>query len=249
MLPSQKRLEACDGAILQPHDGLEQHLHFVAVERLPEIALHREMVAACPSAWSGGKPRCDRRPGVSHATWRSRSCGTPLRGRAAICGSWSAMPMEAVRKISRSRVGDRRRHGAPHHVGEGDDAIGLALREQDEGELVPGNAGQRILRPQQPAEAARTASAGWNRRPRSPTASLTALNWSMSSTRTVGPERIVLAAGQRRLQAGRRRVGGWAGRSGCHGPHRAAAAPRRSSASVTSDEGADDSASPRRRSR
>ena len=43
--------------------------------------------------------------------------------------------------------------GAPDHVGEGEDAIGLALGEQHDGELVAGNAGQRILRLQQPAQA------------------------------------------------------------------------------------------------
>ena len=37
----------------------------------------------------------------------------------------------------------------------GDDAIRLALGQQHDGELVAGNARQRVLRPQQPAQAAR----------------------------------------------------------------------------------------------
>ena len=51
--------------------------------------------------------------------------------------------------------GDRRRDGAADHVGEGDDAVGIALGEQDHGELVAVERGERVLRLEEPPEPAR----------------------------------------------------------------------------------------------
>ena len=83
------------------------------------------------------------------------------------------------------RIGDRRRDGAPDHLGEADDAVGLPLREQDHGEFVAGDAGQRVLRPQQTAE--RRASVSRMESPAErPTDSLTCLKRSRSMTSTVG---------------------------------------------------------------
>ena len=139
-----------------------------------------ELVAAVRSAWSAGTPRCGRRRGAWHAPWRSRrSCSISSR-RAAICGSCRAMPIEAVRKISRSAkvigvVIARRTMSAKR-----DDPVGLALRQQDDRELVAGDARQRVLRLQQPARGDATGSAGSSRRPHRPTASLTCLKRSRS---------------------------------------------------------------------
>ena len=102
MIPAQHRLEARDGAVLQAHDRLEQHLHLVAVERLAQVGLHRETVAAVGAHGRAGTPRSGRRRGAWHATMAISALRSTSSRRAAICGSWRARPMEAVRKISRS---------------------------------------------------------------------------------------------------------------------------------------------------
>ena len=51
--------------------------------------------------------------------------------------------------------GDRRRDGAADQLRKGQDALGIALRDDDHREDVAADSRQRILCPQQPAEAAR----------------------------------------------------------------------------------------------
>ena len=65
-----------------------------------------------------------------------------------------AMPIEAVRKISRLAERDRRAQRPADGLGEGGDALRLALREQDERELVAGEPRQRVLRLEQAGEPA-----------------------------------------------------------------------------------------------
>ena len=62
------------------------------------------------------------------------------------------MPIEAVRKISRSLKVIGRAQRFAQRLGEGDDALGFALRQEDERELVAGEPRQRVLRLEQPAE-------------------------------------------------------------------------------------------------
>ena len=52
-------------------------------------------------------------------------------------------------------VRHRRRQRAPDHLGEGHHPVRVALGEEDDAEAVAGDARQRVLRAQQPAEAAR----------------------------------------------------------------------------------------------
>ena len=101
MLPAQQGFEAGDGAILQPHDGLEQHPHFVAIESLAQIALHREMVA--PVRPHGRAEYLDAVAALALGM-RHGDLGVAEHSsrRAAICGSCRDRPMDAVRKISRS---------------------------------------------------------------------------------------------------------------------------------------------------
>ena len=44
MVPAQQRLEARDGAILQPHDRLEEGLDLAAAERPLQIRFERQPV-------------------------------------------------------------------------------------------------------------------------------------------------------------------------------------------------------------
>ena len=46
MIPAQQRFEARDGAVLQPHDRLEEDFHLVAVERAAQIGFERQTVGA-----------------------------------------------------------------------------------------------------------------------------------------------------------------------------------------------------------
>ena len=52
MAPARQRLEAGDGAVLEPHDRLEQHVDLAALERVAQIV---GRASAGPSA-------CDRMP-------------------------------------------------------------------------------------------------------------------------------------------------------------------------------------------
>ena len=65
------------------------------------------------------------------------------------------MPIEAVRKISFSPSVIGARERAAHRLGEGGDALRLALRDEQEGELVAGKPRQRVLRLEQAGEAPR----------------------------------------------------------------------------------------------
>ena len=154
MVPAQHRLEARDGAVLEPHDRLEQHLDLAAVERPAQIALQRDAVAA---VGAHGRPEhldavAALALGVHHGDLGVLQHLVAARGDLRIVEGEADRGGEEHLALGE---GDRRRHRAPDHVGEGDDAVRLALGKQDDGELVAGDARQGVLRLQQAAEPAR----------------------------------------------------------------------------------------------
>ena len=165
MIPAHQRLEARHGAVLQPDDGLEQHLDLAALER-PAAGPSPARAGRCAArAWRGGTPRSGRRPGAWRASSRSRRCAARPRRAEDRLGSGRAMPVEAVRKISRSpNITGVATHAADRHP-PACDALRLALGHEQQCELVAGDAGQRILRLQQPPETAghgeQDGIAGW----------------------------------------------------------------------------------------
>ena len=150
MIPAQHRLEARDGAVLEAHDRLEQHLHLVAVERLAQVGFHREMVAAVGAHGRAEHldPVAALALGMGHGDLGVAQHLLAPRGDLRIVEGEADGGGEEDLAL---RIGDRRRDRAADHVGEGDDAVGLALGEQDDGELVARDARQRILRLEQAA--------------------------------------------------------------------------------------------------
>ena len=154
MIPAHQRLETGDGTVLEPDDRLVHHLDFIALDRLAQVALQRQPVVAV------GAHRRDEDLdavaalplGVGHG-----ELGILQRVVLAGDGRWIEQ-----REPDRGRQhdlalgeGDRRRDGPAHQLRQRQDALGVALRDQDHREGVAADSGQRILRPQQPAEPAR----------------------------------------------------------------------------------------------
>ena len=150
MIPAQHRLEAGDGPVLQAHDRLEQHLHLVAVDRMAKVGFHREMVAAV-----GAHGRAEHLDPVAAVAARmghgdlgvAQHLLAPRGDLRIVEGDADGGGEEDLAL----RIGERGRHHAADHVGEGDDAVGLALGEQDDGEFVARDARQGILRLEQAA--------------------------------------------------------------------------------------------------
>ncbi len=154
MVPAQQRLEAGDGAVLEPHDRLEQDLDLAAVDGAPQVALEGE-----PIAGLGPHRRPEHLDAVAAMALRMhhRDLGVlehllaPSRGLALV----EHQPDRGGQEDLALLEGDRRRRRAPNHVGEADDPVGIVLRHQDDPELVAVDAGERVVRLQEPAEATR----------------------------------------------------------------------------------------------
>ena len=100
MVPARQRLEAGDGAILEPHDRLIEDGDLVALDRAPQIGLDRQPVGfARPH---GRFEHVDAIAAVALGMIH-RELGV-LEISSPRCGSLSpsANPIEPVRKISRS---------------------------------------------------------------------------------------------------------------------------------------------------
>ena len=136
MIPARQRLETGNGAILQPHDRLVEHLDLLALDGAAQFRFHGQpvglarahgrledfdAVAADPLGVIHGELGVlEHFLGVARLVFGERQ---PDRG-----GDEDFAVVEA----------DRRAQGAAHGLGEGHDARGLAFRQQDQGELVAG---------------------------------------------------------------------------------------------------------------
>ena len=165
MVPAQQRLEAGDGAILEPHDRLEEHLDLAALQRAAQLGLERQPVGALRRASTGGTPRCDCR----RRAWRERmaiSASSSMSSRSGCsCGSNRAMPIE-----TRERdlpVGEASPASPARGARESASVItwsACGLGDENDGESVAGDARQRVLRLQEARRADARWSAGSNRR-------------------------------------------------------------------------------------
>ncbi len=130
---------------------MEQHPHLVALDRLAQVAFEHEPVGALGAHM--GAEHLDAVAalalGLDH-----RDLGVLQHLVALLAALVQGEADGDGEEDLPIGVGDRRRDGPLDHAGEGEDPVGVALREQDHRELVAGEAGERILWPQQPAEAA-----------------------------------------------------------------------------------------------
>ena len=159
MVPAQQRLEAGDGAVLQPHDRLEEDLDLAAVERPAQIGLERDRSERCVRM--AGRNISMRLPP------RRLACASRFR-RPSACPrglAWQLRVEERDADRARSaRSRGRRRSPACSSarridVGEAADRAPCSCSDtSSSGELIAGDARQRILRLEQPAEAARQVS-------------------------------------------------------------------------------------------
>ena len=154
MIPAQQRLEAGDGAILQPHDRLEIDLDLAARERAAQIGLERQPVGAL---------RAHARPehldaiaaavlGVAHGDLGVLEHVVALGVQLRIEQGDADRGRQADLALGE---GDRRRQRAAHGLGELHDMFGIGFGNDDDRERVAGNAGQRVLRLQQARQPAR----------------------------------------------------------------------------------------------
>ncbi len=152
MVPAQQRLEAGDGAILEPHDRLEEHLDLAALQRAAQIRLQRQPVGAL---------RAHRRAehfdaiaadalGVAHGDLGVLQHVARRRGASAGSNKRDADRGEQADLA----VGEahRRRQRAAHGIGQRDHMIGVGFGDENDRESVAGEARQRVLRLQQPRQ-------------------------------------------------------------------------------------------------
>ena len=153
MIPARQRLEAGNGAILQPHDRLVQHLDLLALDGAAQFRFHGQPVGLARA--HGRLEDFDAVAadplGVIH---RELGVLEHLLGVARLVFG-ERQPDRGGDEDFAVVEADRRAQGAAHGLGEGHDARGLAFRQQDQGELVAGQPRQRILRLEQAGEPAR----------------------------------------------------------------------------------------------
>ena len=102
MAPARQRLEAGDGAVLEPHDRLEHHVDFAAVERVAQIVGERLAVRARRAHAHGESLGSSRRPPSWRWRARSRRRRAGRRPSRAATGSKATTPIETVSATSRS---------------------------------------------------------------------------------------------------------------------------------------------------
>src|SRR3974390_2491835 len=143
MIPARQRLEAGNGAILEPHDRLVQYLYLLALDGAAQFRLHREPIglARAHSRLEYLDAVAANALGVVH-----RELGILKRPRGAVRLVFGQRQPDRGGEEDLAFVErDRRAQRAPHGFGEGDDARGLFLRYQDQRELIAGEPCQRIL--------------------------------------------------------------------------------------------------------
>ena len=165
MLPAQQRLEAGDGAILEPHDGLEEQLDFVAVQRAAQFAFQRLAVGALRA--HGGPENLDAAAavalGVAHGDLgvleHVLALGMPLR-----------IEQGDADRNARARFpvgeGHRRRERAPDLVGERDDLLRCRSPRRESPRTCRRKCAPACRAAATGGRAAAPWSAGSNRRPR-----------------------------------------------------------------------------------
>ena len=145
MVPAQLALEARDGAIFETHDGLEEHADFVAVEGAAQVRLQRQPVGALRG--HGGLEDFD--------AVAAEALGVGQRDLGFLQHVFGLVVLLAVGHGHAHRhrqhdlaiiEGHRRCDGLADPVRQIGDGGSARFREDDHGELVAGNARQRILR-------------------------------------------------------------------------------------------------------
>ncbi len=152
MVPANHRLEPGDGLVVETDDRLVEDLDLLAAEGAAEIGFERREVGAVLA---------QRRPegldavsaealGMIHADLGVLDHLLGLDLLAVVHGDADRRGEERLLLAER----DRRAERPADRLGKGRDPLRLRLGDQQEGELVAGQARQRILRLEQPGQAA-----------------------------------------------------------------------------------------------
>ena len=138
MVPADQRLEAGDRLVLEPHDRLVEDLDLLAAERPAEVRFERGEVGAvlAERRAEGLDAVAAETLGMVHADLGVLHHLLGLDLLAVVHGDADRGGEEDLLLAE----GDRRAQRAAHRLGEGGDALGLALRDEQEGELVAGEA-------------------------------------------------------------------------------------------------------------
>ena len=153
MVPARQRLEAGDRAIVEPHDRLIEDRDLLALERPPQIGFDRQPV---------GFARPHRR--LEHLDAVAAVALGVIHGEFGVLEPLLGALRLGVAERHADRAGeedlaivegDRRAQRAADGFGKRGDARGVALRQNDEAELIAGQPGERVLRLDQAPEPAR----------------------------------------------------------------------------------------------
>ena len=153
MIPARQRFEAGDGAVLEPHDRLIEDGDLVAFERPAQVGFDRQPVGLARA-----------HGGLEHVDAVAAAALGVIHRELGVLEHFLAALRFAVAERQSDRGGeeyfavaerDRRAQRLADGLGQRGDARQLAFRQQDQAELIARQARQRVLRLDQPAEAAR----------------------------------------------------------------------------------------------
>ena len=153
MVPARQRLEAGDRAVFEPHDRLVEDGDFFALDGAAQVRLQGQPV---------GLARPHRR--LEHLDAVAAAALGVIHRKLGVFEDLLAALRLVVAERHADRAGDedfalvegdRRAQGAADGLRHGGDFFGAALRQQDQRELIAGEAGERVLRLDHPAQPSR----------------------------------------------------------------------------------------------
>ena len=153
MVPARQGLETRHRTVLEPHDRLVEDGDLLALQRAAQLGFERQAV---------GLARAHRR--LEHLDAVAADALAVIHRKLGILEHLFGAVRLAVGERNAHRGGeedlavverDRRAQRPAQRLGEGDDALGFLLRQEDQRELVAGEPRQRVLRLEQPPEPAR----------------------------------------------------------------------------------------------
>src|SRR5581483_1502917 len=134
VIPARQGLEACNNAILQAHDRLIEHLDLFALDGTAQLGFHGQAVG-----FARAHGRLENLDAIAADTLGvvHRKLRILEHFVGAVCLVFGQRQADRRREEYLAIVeGNRRAQRAADGLGKRDDARGLALRQQDQGELI-----------------------------------------------------------------------------------------------------------------